>query len=61
MIQSLVRVKKTGQRVIPVGKQGANWVLCLFPFDTVSNRGNRGVVQPVRSENLVDERQELSA
>ena len=59
MIQSLVRIKKTGQRVIPVGSAGANWTLCLFPFDKVSTNGNLGVIQPVRSENLVDDRQDV--
>lgn len=58
MKTSLVRIKKTGQQVIPTGyKVNGQWDLCLFPFDAPSKRGNLGVVQPVRSENLIDDRQ----
>lgn len=56
----LVRVKKTGQPVMPMGTVNTGtgeYELCLFPFDTPSRSGQRGVVQPVRKDNLIDERQ----
>lgn len=61
MIQSLVRIKKTGQRVVPIGSSDGQWTLCLFPFDKVSRKGQLGAIQPVRSENLIDDRQEIQS
>jgi len=48
------RIKKTKQRVFPIISSG-EYTYVLLPFDGISRRGNRGVVQIVRNDNLVDE------
>lgn len=55
----IVRVKKTGQIVYPIGSQDANYTLCLFPFKRPSHKGNWGVVQPVKNDNLKKDRETL--
>lgn len=44
---------KSGQKVFPLHKSGNQWTLCLFPYEQTSKKGNRGIVQPVRDENLI--------
>jgi hypothetical protein len=53
------RVKKTKQIVYPIGTIDGKHTLCLFPFKTVSKNGKNGVVQPVRNDNLVKDRETL--
>lgn len=57
-MMKIVRMKKTGQMVHEVHKVDSNHTMVLFPFTGISRRGNRGVCQPVRNDNLVVERQE---
>jgi hypothetical protein len=61
MKNSLVRIKKTGQQVLPLGSADGEHTLCLFPFDRITNKGKRAHVQSVRTANIVDERQDLSS
>lgn len=54
------RVKKTKQIVYPMSQGGkGSHTLCLFPFDFTSKKGARGVIQPVRNENLIKDREQL--
>lgn len=55
----VVRIKNTGQIVYPIGSADANHTLCLFPFKTRSHKGNWGVVQPVKNDNLKKDRETL--
>jgi len=48
-----VKIKKTGQRVYILEKVDTNHTYCIFHFDKVSKKGNLGVVQSVRNDNLV--------
>lgn len=54
------RVKKTKQIVYPISAaEDSNYTLCLFPFKEKSKKGMLGIVQPVRKENLVKDRETL--
>jgi len=54
------RVKKTKQIVYPIGPVGkGGHTLCLFPLGFTTRAGNRSVIQPVRNENLVKDREQL--
>ena len=54
------RVKKTNQIVYPISSsEGSKHTMCLFPFAKESKSGMRGVVQPVRNENLKKDRETL--
>lgn len=53
----VTRIKKTGAIVYPVGKQDSMHTLVLFPYKRKSNRGDLGVVQAVRNENLKKDRE----
>lgn len=55
----VTRIKKTGKIVYPVGKQDSMHTLVLFPHETKTNRGDLGVVQAVRNENLKKDRETL--
>ena len=57
-MENVTRIKKTRQIVYPVGKATSNHTWCLFPFGRVSNKGNQGVVQSVRNDNLVTDREQ---
>ena len=52
----VTRVKKTRQIVYPLSKAGFNHTLCLFPFKQKTKKGNWGVAQAVRNDNLVTDR-----
>lgn len=56
-MDKITRVKKTGKIVYPIGKADSMHTLCLFPFEFVSKKGGRGVVQPVKNDNLVTDRE----
>ena len=51
------RVKKTKEIVFPMGKTDENHTLCLFKLPRISKAGNYGVLQPVRNDNLVKDRE----
>lgn len=51
----ITRIKKTGEIVHKIHKVDGSRTMVLFPFDSKSNRGKRGVCQPVINENLVTE------
>jgi len=51
------RIKKTKQIVYPVGKEGNNHTLVLFPLNRRSNKGNWGTIQAVRNENIIKDRE----
>lgn len=55
------RVKKTKQIVYPIGAVADNsrYVLCLFPYKEKSKKGLLGVVQPVKTENLMKDREAI--
>lgn len=54
------RIKKTNQIVYPISaKEGSNHTYCLFPYKEQSKKGNMGVIQPVRNENLRKDREAL--
>ena len=55
----VLRVKKTRQIVYEMGAAGQNHTLCLFPYDFVTRKGNQGVIQPVRNDNLVKDKEVL--
>ena len=55
----VVRMKKTGQIVYPLGSAGANHTLVLLPFKTKSVQGNHGTVMSVRNDNLKKDRETL--
>lgn len=54
------RIKKTKQIVYPIGLNGPNYTLCLFPFSHVSKKNKRGVIQAVRNSNIVRDRESLN-
>lgn len=52
------RNKKTKQIIHPIGKaETANHTMCLFPYGRQAKNGSRGVIQPVRNENIVKDRE----
>jgi hypothetical protein len=55
----VTRVKKTRQIVYPMGKADSNHTLCLFPFKKKTKKGNWGVTQSVRNDNLITDREIL--
>lgn len=55
----VTRIKKTGKIVYPIGMKDSTHTLVLFPHETKTHRGNLGVVQPVRNENLKKDRETL--
>lgn len=48
---TMMKLKSTGEVVYVLASRG-NWYDCLFRFKKVTKKGNRGVVQAVRKENL---------
>lgn len=58
-MDKITRIKKTGKVVYPVGKADSMHTFCLFPFGFVSKNGSRGVVQPVKNDNLITDRDSL--
>lgn len=54
----ITRVKKTNQVVYEIGPKDSLRTLCLFPFQTPSKKGDRGVIQAVNNSNLIRTREE---
>jgi len=50
----VTKIKKTGQVVITMGNSGSQHTVVLVTFDTITRKGNRGVVQTVRNDNLIE-------
>lgn len=57
MIDSVTRIKKTRQIVQKVGPADSMHTWCLFPLDKPSKKGNRAVLQSVKNDNLVTDRE----
>lgn len=55
---NVTRMKKTGKIVYEMGKCDNNHTSVLFPFGRKTRKGKLGVCQPVRNENLKNEKQE---
>lgn len=54
----VTRIKKTRQIVFPVGTSDrSGYTEVLFPFGRISKKGNRGVVQNVKNDNLIKDRE----
>lgn len=53
---TVTRIKSTNTVVYPLGASGPNHTFCLF---TTGSKKVRGVVQPVRNDKLVKDREEL--
>ena len=51
------RIKKTKEIVFPIGKADNNHTLCLFRFKEKSRAGKYGVIQSVRDDNIVKDRE----
>lgn len=50
------RIKKTNQIVHVIGKADSGHSFVLFPFNRIAKSGDRGVVQSVRNDNLVEDK-----
>lgn len=50
----VTKIKKTGQVVYQLGRVDSQHQLVLVVFDTITRKGNRGVVQTVRDDNLIE-------
>lgn len=58
MIEDTYRIKKTKKIVYPM-QTGHTHTLCLFPFGFTSKNGFRGVIQPVKNENLIRDKESI--
>ena len=57
MMDSVTRIKKTKQIVYKVGPADSMHTWCLFPLETPTKKGNRAVLQSVKNDNLVTDRE----
>jgi hypothetical protein len=54
-MQKVNRIKGTNQIVYPVEGSKGGHTLCLFPYDKVSKKGHRGVLQYVKDSKLEED------
>lgn len=53
-METVTRIKKTGEIVRPIGSADSMHTYCLFSTPNARNRN--GVVQTVRNDNLIEDK-----